>query len=136
MKKTLKALVLFMLVGLMVISLTGCGGDKLVATKTTEDEMGKYEEKMTVKFKKDKVESVEWEMEFDKEELATSMYGILSLGMSMSEEEVEGFEIDQKGKKITIKMDAKAFEDSEGMSEGMSKDEIKKSLEEDGYKVK
>ena len=54
MKKTLKALVLALVIGLVVISLTGCGGNKLVATKTVEDEMqGNYKERVEITFKKD-----------------------------------------------------------------------------------
>ena len=59
MKKTLKALVLALVIGLVVISLTGCGGNKLVATKTVEDEMqGNYKERVEITFKKDKVEAM------------------------------------------------------------------------------
>ena len=69
MKKTLKALVLAVIIGLILISLTGCGGNKLVATKTTEDEtMGSFKEKIVIKFKNDKVETMEMTMEYDKEE--------------------------------------------------------------------
>lgn len=139
MKKTLKGLVLAILMGIMVISLTGCGGNKIVATKTTEDDMmGKYEEEITITFKDDKVETVKMVMEFEKEETAQGMYGILNMGMSMSEgTEIEGLKVEQDGKKIIMTMDATAFAESSGASdEEMTKDAIKKSLEEDGYKVK
>lgn len=141
MKKTLKGLVLAMIIGFAVISLTGCGENKLVATKTTEDEMmGNYKEEVTVTFKDDKVETVEMAMEFDKEETAQGMYGLFNMGMSMSEEgedSFEGMEVKQEGKKLIIKMDAKAFAESEGVSdEDMTKEAIRKSLEEDGYTVK
>jgi len=140
MKKTLKGLVLAIIIGFAVISLTGCGEDKLVATKTTEDEMmGNYKEEITVTFKDDKLETVEMAMEFDKEETAQGMYGLFNMGMSMSEEEdsFEGMEVKQEGKKLIIKMDAKTFAESEGASdEDMTKEAIRKSLEEDGYTVK
>ena len=139
MKKTLKALALALVMGILVISLTGCGSNKLVATKTTEDEMmGNYKEEITVTFKDDKVETVEMNMEFDDEETAQGMYGLLSLGMSMDEEgQLEGLEVKQDGKKLIMKMDAKAFAASEELSdEDMTKETIKASLEEDGYTVK
>ncbi|MBQ2917343.1 MAG: hypothetical protein IJE59_04155 [Clostridia bacterium] len=139
MKKTLKALVLALVIGLIVISLTGCGGNKLVATKTTEDEMmGNCKEEITVTFKNDKVETVKMVMEFDDEETAQGMYGLLSLGMSMSEDgELNGMEFEQDGKKITMTMTAEAYAASEEVSdEDMTKEAIKAALEEDGYEVK
>lgn len=139
MKKTLKALLLVLAMGLIVISLTGCGSDKLVATKTTEDEtMGNYKEEITITFKDDKVETVEMKMEFDDEETAQSMHGLLSLAMSMSEDgQLEGMEIKQDGKSIVITMDAEAYASSEGASdEAMTKEALKEALEEDGYTVK
>lgn len=139
MKKTLKATVLALIMSLVVISLTGCGSNKLVATKTTEDEtMGNYKEEITITFKDDKVKTVEMCMEFEDEEIAKGMYGIFSLGMSMDEDgELEGMDVKQDGKKLTITMDAKAFAESEEVSEEeMTKEALKKSLEEDGYTVK
>ena len=63
MKKSLKGLALALVMSLIVISLTGCGSDKLVATKTTEDEMmGNYKEEITMTFKNDKVETIEMSM--------------------------------------------------------------------------
>jgi len=139
MKKTLKAIILALVIGILVISLTGCGSDKIVATKTTEDEMmGSCKEEITITFKNDKVETIKMSMEFDNEETAQGMYGILSLGMSMDESgELEGLEIEQKGKKLIMKMDATTYAETEGVSdEDMSKEALKKSLEEDGYTVK
>ena len=138
MKKTLKALVLAVIIGLVLISLTGCGGNKLVATKTTEDEMmGNYKEKIVITFKKDKVEAMEMTMEYDKEETAQAMYGILSFGMSMAEDgELDGMDFKQDGKKIIINMDASAYEATRGTIGEMTKEELKTSLEKEGYKVK
>lgn len=139
MKKTLKALALALVMGILVISLTGCGSNKLVATKTTEDEMmGNYKEQITMTFKNDKVETIEMSMEFDNEETAQGMYGIFSLGMSMDEEgQLDGMDVKQDGKKLVITMDAKAYAESEGVKdEEMTKEALKKALEEDGYTVK
>ena len=138
MKKVL-TLLLALAMGLIVISLTGCGSNKLVATKTTEDEMmGNYKENITITFKDDKVETVETKMEFEDEETAQGMYGLLSLGMSRDTEGgLDGLEFEQEGKTLTMKMDKKAFAASEEMSdEDMTKEAIKSALEEDGYKVK
>lgn len=139
MKKTLKSLALMLALGLILVSLAGCGSDKLVATKTTEDEMmGNYKEEVTITFKNDKVETVEMSMEFDDEETAEGMYSLFNMGMSISEEETpEGIDVKQDGKKLVITMDAKSFAESEGASdEEMTKEALKASLEEDGYTVK
>jgi len=138
MKKTLKVLSLLLAMGLVLVSLAGCGSDKLVATKTTEDEMmGNYKEEIVMTFKDDKVETIEMNMEFDDEETAESMYGLFSFGMSMSEEEPAGMDVKQDGKKLVITMDAKTYAESEGVSdEEMTKDALKAELEEEGYTVK
>ena len=139
MKKTLKGLVLALVMSLIIISLTGCGSNKLVATKKAEDEMmGNYKEEITMTFKNDKVETIETIMEFDKEETAQGMYGLLSMGMSMDESgELEGIEFKQDGKKLVITMDAAAYAKSEEASEEeMTKEALKAALEEDGYTVK
>ena len=125
--------------GVLLISLAGCGGDKLVATKETEDDiMGKYKEEVIITFKNDKVDTVEMSMEFDKEETAQGMYALYNLGMSMSEESApEGMSVKQEGKKLVITMDAETYASQEGETdEEMTKDAIKAALEEEGYTVK
>lgn len=140
MKKALKSVSLLLIIGMVLVLLTGCGGDKLIATKTTDDDsmgLGKYEEKIEVKFKDDKVSEVTMTAEFEKEEAAKSMAALFNLGSSMAEEEMEGFKVEQKGKKVIMKVDAKTFAKQEDLSdEDMTKEAIKKSLEEDGYTVK
>ena len=140
MKKVLKSVALLLIIGMVLVLLTGCGGDKLIATKTTEDDsmgLGKYEEKIEVKFKDDKVSEMIMTYEFEKEESAKSMAALFNLGASMAGEDMKGFEVEQKGKKFVMKMDAKAYAEQEGATdEEMTKEAIKKSLEEDGYTVK
>ncbi len=139
MKKTLKSIVLLIIMGVALVLLTGCGGDKLVATKTTEDSlMGKYEEQVVVTFKDDVVENVEMSMEFDSKETAEGMYGLYNMGVSMSEDEsLAGLNVKLDGKKLVITMDASAYASQGEMTqEEMSKDAIRKSLEESGYEVK
>lgn len=140
MKKVLKSVVLLLIIGMVLVLLTGCGGNKLVATKTTEDDfmgLGKYEEKVELKFKNDKVSEVKMTYEFEKEEAAESMAAIFNLGASMAEEELEGLEVEQKGKKVIMTMDAAMFAEQEGVSdEEMTKEAMKAALEEEGYTVK
>ena len=112
MKKVAKSVALLLIMGIALVLLTGCGGNKLVATKTTEDgTIGKYKEEMTVTFKDDKVNEIEMSMEFDDEEKAKAMYSLYNVGASMSDDEsLKGMKVEQKGKKLVVKMDAKAYE--------------------------
>lgn len=139
MKKIAKSAALLLIMGIALVLLTGCGGNKLVATKTTDDAtIGKYKEEMVVTFKDDKVNEIEMSMEFDDEEKAKAMYSLYNVGVSMSDDEsLKGMKVEQKGKKLVVKMDAKAYAESAGASEdSMTKDALKKSLEEQGYEVK
>ncbi len=133
MNKKLKSLFVALAMVTILFALTGCGGNKLVATKSTEDSMmGNYKEKIEISFKDDKVDKVEWTMEFDKEESAKAASGLYQLASSEAKMEVK-----QSGKKVTIKMDAKAFASQGDIDEdAMSKDKMKERLEEQGYKVK
>ena len=135
MKKTLKVLLLVAFMSVVLLALTGCG-NKLVATRETEEDGMKVEEKIEISFKKDKVNKVKMTYKFDTEENAELMAGIFKMGMAMSEEDM-GFEVEQKGKKVVIELDAKAYAEMSGeeVSE-VSKEELKKQLKEDGYKVK
>lgn len=138
MKKVAKSVALLLVMGMILVLLAGCGSNKLVATKTTEDDMvGSYKEEVVMTFEKDKVTNIEMSMEFDKEETATAMYSMFNMGLSMSEEKIEGMEAKQDGKKFIMTMDAKAYAESEGVSdEEMTKDAMKAALEADGYTVK
>ena len=134
MKKTAKSIVLALVMGLLLIALTGCGANKLVATKSSDDEfMGKYEEKIEISFKNDKADQIVWTMEF--EDKAESVASIFKLA-SNSDEDTK-IDVEQKGKKVTLKMDAKSFASEEDMDDNsLSKEEMKKSLEDEGYTVK
>jgi len=128
MKRTSKSLLLIAIITMILLTLTGCGKNKLVATKSSDD----YEEKIEISFKDDKIKEVTWTMEFDKEEDAESF---VKLFESMSSE-LEGAEVKQKGKKAILKFDEKSFAEFSGDEANSSKEDIKKALEEDGYKVK
>ena len=136
MKKTAKSLLLALVMGLLLIALTGCGSNKLVATKSSDDEfMGKYEEKIEVSFKNDKADQIVWTMEFEDEDKAESVASIFK--MANSSDEDSKIDVEQKGKKVTLKMDAKSFASQEDMDDNsLSKEEMKKSFEEEGYTVK
>ena len=129
MKKTTRNIAIVMLLAVMLISLTGCFGNKLVATRES-DEMGvKVKETMEVTFKNDKANEVKATYEFDKTEDADMYYGLMSAFFPDGSTE-------QKGKKIIMTLKAEDFLGEGEEADGASKEEIKKQLEEQGYKVK
>ena len=137
MKKTLKALLLVAFMLVTLLALTGCGdsGDKLVATRETEEMGMKMEEEIEVSFKDDKVNKVKMTYTFDSKEQAESMKSLFTLGMSMNGE-TTNLDIKQKGKKLTIEADAEAYAELAGEDVDISKDELREQLEEEGYTVK
>ena len=144
MKKTLKVLLFVALMATMLVILTGCG-NKLVATKTTEssDMNGnpvKYDEKIEVSFKKDKINKVKMTYTFENKDKAKEYVdqynAMIKLAKSFGSE-VSLPEMKQSGKSASMELDAKAFAEMASEEEAkMSKDDLKKALEADGYKVK
>lgn len=134
MKKTLKALLLVAFMLVTLLALTGCG-DKLVATRETEEMGMKMEEEIEVSFKDDKVNKVKMTYTFDSKEQAEAMKSLFTLGMSMNGE-TTNLDIKQRGKKLTIEADAEAYAELAGEDVDISKDELREQLEEEGYTVK
>lgn len=139
MKKTLKLLAVVAVLLVMLIALTGCG-NKIVATRETEDGGVSYEEKLEIKLKDDKINNVKVTMTFEDKETAEKMKVQLDAAMAMITAFSggdSGMEIKQKSKKIIIELDAEQYADMYGAEiEEISKDELKAQLEEEGYKVK
>lgn len=135
MKKTLKIMLVVAFLAIALFALTGCG-NKLVATRESEEMGMKMEEKVEISFKNDKVNKVKMTFTFDDKDTAESMKSLLSLGFTMSGESSEGFEIKQSGKKVIIELDSKSYASMGNEYAGLSKEELKEQLEEDGYKVK
>ena len=131
MKKSIKYVALIAIIVIAVAFLAACNdnSNKLVATKTTEDEyMGKYDEKIEITFKDEEAQEVKWTYSFDDEENAQSLASMYSLFSD------EGVNVETNGKNVTITMNAETFTGLSG--EGNSKAEIKTALEEEGYTVK
>ena len=139
MKKTLKLLAVVAVLLVMLIALTGCG-NKIVATRETEDGGVSYEEKLEIKLKDDKINNVKVTMTFEDKETAEKMKVQLDAAMAMITAFSggdSGMEIKKKSKKIIIELDAEQYADMYGAEiEEISKDELKAQLEEEGYKVK
>ena len=144
MKKTLKIIALIAIMLVAVFALTGCG-NKLVATKDVEgtESEPKHSEKIEISFKDDKVNKVKMTYTFDNKDdtkkFVDSYNAILSLASAFAsgDEKVSLPTMEQKGKKAIMEMDAKMYSEMSGETEaGMTKDEVKASLEKEGYKVK
>ena len=62
----------------------------------------------------------------------------MNIGASVSELSIpDGIEIKQDGKKVIMTMDAKTYAEQQGASdEEMTKEALRKVLEEEGYTVK
>lgn len=136
MKKSLKILLIVACMASLLLALTGCG-NKLVATKETTENGMTFEEKIEVSFKKDEIDKVKMTYTFDDEDTAKTMKSYMDLMFAFAGDELDGFEVEQKGKKIIMELDAKAFATMEGEDDlKVSKEELKEELEEQGYKVK
>jgi len=127
-----------------VLALTGCG-NKLVATKDVEGTSSepKHSEKIEISFKKDKVNKVKMIYTFDNKDDAKKFVDSYNALIALASAFTSGDEknslptIEQKGKKTIIEMDAKMYAEMSGETEaGMTKEEVKASLEKQGYKVK
>ena len=128
MKKTLKSVLLLIVMAIMVFALTGCGS-KVVGTKEDTDSLiGKYSEKVEVKFKNNKASKVTETMTFENADKAKAMESAMSLFSSESDVKIK-----RSGKKIKMTADAEKFF---GTKDELSKDDVKTKLKDMGYEVK
>ena len=129
MKRTLKYVLLLVALLGVVFLLTGCG-NKLIATKKSDEAGQPVKETIEIKFKKDEIQEVKMIGEFDSKEEAEEQYeGIMAFADYMS-----GVEVEQKGKKVIITYSADGAEMMFGKN--ASKKDVKEMLEDEGYKVK
>lgn len=141
MKKTLKIIALIAIMLVAVLALTGCG-NKLVATKDVEGTSSepKHSEKIEISFKKDKVKMIyTFDNKDDAKKFVDSYNALIALASAFTSGDEKNSlpTIEQKGKKTIIEMDAKMYAEMSGETEaGMTKEEVKASLEKQGYKVK
>ena len=144
MKKTLKMLLLVAIIFVSVLALTGCG-NKLIATKEFEatETTPKHKEETVISFKNDKISSVKMTFTFDNKD-ETKKYveeynAMVQLFKTFSEEENLNLpELKQNGKKATMTLDAKTYAEILDNAEYANKtrEEIKETLEKEGYTVK
>ena len=123
MKKYLSVL----FIAIFALALTGCGkGNTLKCTLNEDGHKGSIE----VTFKGDKVSKVVAKEEMASKEEAES-YVALYTAFVGSE---EGMTAKADGKYFVVTMSGKAVDDSE--YKGLTKADVKKSAEEEGYKCK
>ena len=134
MKKTAKSILLVMVMAVLLLALTGCGENKkLVATKDGEDNFfGKYKETIEITFKDKKADKIVMTRELEDEETAKSIKELIGY---LNTDEGMKFEVD--GKKVTITCEPKSFAKELGLQDDdLSRESLKKDLEDEGYKVK
>lgn len=137
MKKILKSSLLLTLMAVLLLSLVACGGNKLTATKETDEDGVKYKEELVISFKNDKADSVKFTFTFENEDDAKSMYSMFELLNEYSTDEEKFAEnLKQDGKKLTGEINPKLLSNDEDDESSLSKENLKKSLEESGYTVK
>ena len=145
MKKAIKISAILAIIAMLMLALTGCGkdesknkssnNDNLVATKNGEDSFfGKYEETVEISFKDNKADKIVMTRELEDEEKAESISSVFEY---LDESEMEGMKVERDGKKIIITLEPKTFAEQESLNdEDLSRDSLKKELEEDGYEIK
>ena len=144
MKKTAKSILLVMRMAVLVFALTEYENkndkkeenkDIIVGTREQNDDyFGKYTEEMEIEFKEDKAEKITISMIFESEETAKGLAAVFSLA---STETTGKMETKQEGNKFMMTMNAAAYAEQEGIeAEQLSKEYLKKVLEDEGYTIK
>lgn len=135
MKKTVKSVFLFVVMAVMLLALTGCGENKkLVATKDGEEAgFGKYKETVEITFKDKKADKITMTRELEDQDKADTIAKALE---TLGSDAFDGMDVKVEGKKVIMTLTAKDFLGSSVKDEDLSRESIKKELEDDGYKVK
>ncbi len=129
MKKIAKSSVFAMIMLVILMSLTGCGGDKLVGKMEQDGVKSTIE----ISFKDDKAEKMKLTFECKTKDEAKE-------GAEFFKEQYKDAEVKQSGKKITINMEAVDFINSNSMfkvkKDDLTKEKMTELLEKMNYEVK
>lgn len=135
MKKTIKQILLMGVLLILVFGLAGCG-NKMVATKTVDENGIKANIRYEILFKKDKVNSIKMSTEYETKEAADAAFKSLQLVNTLAQNnEEDKLDISQDGNKVIIILTGEQFE-ALSDEEEMTKKEIKTNLEQEGFKVR
>lgn len=129
MKKTIKNSVVALIMVILLLSLAGCGGDKITATMSDDD----FEMKMEISFKDDLADKVKMTIEAPSKEEAKESVD------EFKEEFGEKAKVKTSGKKVIIETDLKDMFNEMGISsvndDDLTKENVIEALEMVGFEV-
>ena len=124
MKKLIKQISLIAIMLILVFALTGCG-NKMIATKTIDEDGVKAKLKYEIQFENDKVSNIKMITEFESLEFINTL----------AENEEDKLNIEQDGNKVIMVLTGEQYGEL-STEEEMTKKAIKANLEEEGFKVR
>ena len=129
MKNILKITGLLAVLVMLLVALTGCGGNKIVGTMEEDGNKSKIEMSFD---KNDKLTKMVMTYEFKNKDDAKEMYE-----SSKEEAKDSGIKVKKSGKKVTITMKAKDFSEKFGAdADQLDKDTMKQFAKFMGYEIK
>ncbi len=128
MKKTVKVIILLLIIVLAISFLIGCG-NKLVATKSENG----CKEKVEIKFKGDAISSVKTTYDFEQDKDAEAIYRIFK---EASDNASDSLKVEKKGNRVIVTMNGESYYQSQKENDVSIKEDIKNFLIEQGYTVK
>lgn len=128
MKNVIKYISLVVLAIALLISLVGCGQKTIIATMTEKsDTIGDCGVRLEIMFDGDVISTIKIQMDFEKDGIAQSV---------VSGGEQIGVEFTQEGNSIFAELNAEEYKKTSGQDfSKMSRDEIIKQLEAEGYTI-
>lgn len=129
MKNLLKVTSLLAVLVMLLVALTGCGGNKLVGTMEEDGNKSKIEMSFD---KNDKLTKMVMTYQFKDKDDAKELYE-----SSKDEAKDTGIKVKKSGKKVTITMKAKDFSEKFGVdADELDKDTMKKFAKYMGFELK
>ena len=129
MKNILKVTSLLAVLVMLLVALTGCGGNKIVGTMEEDGNKSKIEMSFD---KNDKLTKMVMTYEFKNKDDAKELYD-----SSKEEAKDTGIKVKKSGKKVTITMKAKDFSDKLGVeADQLDKETMKSFAKFMGYELK
>ena len=130
MKKTVKIAALLLFLVVIVAMLTGCGDDRLRATRTTTEFGETLTETLDARFRNNEIISARftYEYEFENEEIAQEEYeDMIRFG--------EG-EVRRSGRRVTLTYDLEERDLERHREDELTMTEMREALERDGFRVR